>query len=106
MRTHTIHRPVLRYLAVIGLEIVWLFVLPTALTSGYLWVSRSQKWWTGTTDYIGLALSILIGAIGIWILPISGIRRLLAFVPYAIAMATFLLFWSLSFVCAFFRACL
>ena len=95
-----------KYLAIIGLEIVWLFAVPVALTSGYLWLSRSQRWWTGTTDYVALGLSILIGAAGIWVLPISGIRRLLLFLPYAVVMWNFLDFWSLGFVCASFRACL
>lgn len=96
----------LRRLAVVGLDAVWLFTVPPALTSGYLWISRSQQWWTPATDCVVLALSILVGSAGIIVLPISRFGRAVMFLPYAVAMIILLFFWMLSFVCAFFGDCL
>jgi hypothetical protein len=83
-------RPFLRYLAIIGLEIVWLFAVPPTLISGYLWISTYPRRLPPATDFIALAFSTLVGSLGIWALPISGIRRVILFLPYASVMTIFL----------------
>jgi len=84
------------------------FLFPTLISTGYLWLSRTYDWnWhSGTLDYSALAVSIAIGLIGVFLLPL---RRVWSFVIAAIYVPIagyWLILFMFAFVCSVFGACL
>jgi hypothetical protein len=100
-----LRRPGSNRFVAVGFEVAWLFIMPPALMTGYLWLSSSLKW-SPQTYYVALAFCILTGSLRIWVLPISASHRVIMFLPYAAVMIIFLFIWSLTFGCLLFGACL
>ncbi len=86
-----------------------LLVAPFVVTTAYLWLSRTYNLWnwhTGTADLLVLGASIAAGLVGVLVLPIGRASRIGFAVVYIPVSAGVLIYWSLSYVCGVFGACL
>jgi hypothetical protein len=73
-------------------------------SSVYLIFSRWPSYrFTTFSDYAGVAVSILIGAVFIATLPISARQRVLSLLIYVPVLAVLLIFYTLMFVTVVFR---
>nr|CAA9248140.1 hypothetical protein AVDCRST_MAG63-1791 [uncultured Armatimonadetes bacterium] len=79
-------------------------VAPFLTISAYLYFSRwPTRWFTATSDYIGLGLSVAAGMAFLLRLPVLVRWRALAAVVYLPTIGAALVFYSLMFVGAVFN---
>jgi uncharacterized membrane protein YczE len=82
------------------------FIAPIIVMSIELCLTRHFNVGTTDWDFVGLALSVIVGLFCLWQLPVSITKRAwltVAFVPVSIGA---LIFYSLFFVCVVFGDCL
>jgi hypothetical protein len=87
----------------------WLLALagPIVVVSLYLTFSRWPiRWWSGGSDYLALALAVVVGVVGICLVVRGTARRIIVSVVYACVAALAVAWYSLAFVCSAFGDCL
>jgi hypothetical protein len=87
----------------------WVLALggPIVVASAYLTFSRWPiRWWSGGSDYLALALAVLVGVVGICLAVRGAARRIIASVVYACVAVLAVAWYSLAFVCSAFGDCL
>ncbi len=87
----------------------WVLALagPIVVDSAYLTFSRwPVRWWSEGSDYLALALAVVVGVAGIFLFVRSAARRIIASVVYVCAAFVALTWYSLAFVCRAFGDCL
>lgn len=87
-------------------QLIAAILSPFILASCYLFFSRKLLKFTEFTDYAGLAVSIFVGIVIIFSMPISLTKRILLLFIYIPVFVIALFFFSLSFVCSVFSNCL
>lgn len=90
--------------AIIG--IVTLAVGPFALAWGGVFLEHLSPWHSQLAELLFVIAGVVIGVIGVWLLPIKRLYRGLLTGPYVVAMALAILFSLVPLVCGFFGDCL
>jgi hypothetical protein len=79
-------------------------IAPFVVASAYLWLTRWPSYrFTALSDFVGLAVSVLVGTVFVTILPIRPIHRLASLAVYVPTIAVLLFFYSLWFIAAVFH---
>lgn len=78
---------------------------PIVLSTGYLALRRYLPGLRYESDYLALAFVILVGCVGVALLPISRRARILTFALYLPTIAFIVVGWSLGFICAVYGMC-
>jgi len=77
---------------------------PFVLTSAYLFLSRWPSYrFTVLSDYVGLGLPVLVGAVFIAILPLRAHVRILSVVIYVPVISALLVYFALWFIAVVFH---
>lgn len=87
----------------------WVLALvgPIVVASAYLTLSRwPVRWWSGGSDYLALALAVLVGVVGVCLVIRGTARRVIASMVYACVAVLAVAWYSLAFVCGAFGDCL
>jgi hypothetical protein len=87
----------------------WVLALggPIAVASAYLTFSRWPiRWWSEGSDYLALALAVIVGVVGICLTVRGAARRIIASVVYVCVTLLALTWYSVAFVCSAFGDCL
>ena len=85
-------------------RLVGAFAAPFVVQTAYLFLTRwPTSRFNAFSDYVGIAVSVLIGATFVVILPIHSIRRSVSLIVYVPVLATLLFFYSFWLVAIIFR---
>jgi hypothetical protein len=77
----------------------WVIVGPFVITSAYLFFSRWPSYMvTSESDFVFLALSVLVGVVGVFFLPLPLLVRPSVAIAYLPIMAYLQLMYSLCFI--------
>jgi hypothetical protein len=86
-----------------GWLLVGAVVAPFSVISAYLFFTRWLSYRsTPSSDYAGLTVSVLAGAVFVAILPIRPIKRVLSLLPYVPLLAMVLFFYAFWFIAVIF----
>jgi hypothetical protein len=86
------HAQLLMHLIVIG---PLLIVSPPLLMTSYLWCADHWLRWNTLTDIAAMAITLLIGTVGIYLLPISRFARSITVLPYIALVGWLMVLWAI-----------
>ena len=87
-----------------GWRLIGAALVPFAMISGYLFFTRWPSYqFTTFSDYAGLAVSVLAGAVFVAILPLRPLQRLLSLVCYVPLLTILLVYYTFWIIALFFH---
>ena len=89
-------------LAALGL----LTVGPFVVVQGLLFLEHKSPWHSQEAEILFIITGVVIGVLGVWLLPIMRRSRGLLTVPYVLLMAVWMWFSALPAVCSYFGDCM
>jgi hypothetical protein len=70
-------------------------ISPVFLMASYLWCADHWFRWNTRTDIAALVIVMLLGAVGIYLLPISRFARGLIILPYVVFVGWLMISWAI-----------